>query len=92
MAEIRFDDGRIVTLSEETVERLRKEFYKDDKQLKVDRFRAVKDNTLVRIAIVSDRNYDWDGTPRENRDVATHLLYNSEVREIIAGLTRMLDE
>ena len=94
MAEIRFDDGRIVNLSEETIERLCKELFKDDKQLKVDRFRVIKHDSGCLFALMKYGNDVWDEKMKINGSnaEATHYLMRFEVQEIIAGLRRIINE
>ena len=94
MTEIRFDDGRIVNLSEETVKRLRKELFKDDKQLKVDCFRVAEYDNGYLFALMEYGSDVWDGEMEVcgSNAEATHYLMRSEIREIIEGLTRMLNE
>lgn len=90
-ATLNFEDGKKVELSEETTNRLRKELVKDDGQLVVDRFRAVKAGIFVRIAIVPGGFcFNWDGSEAESDDFTTHLLYKDEVRHIIVGLEKMI--
>ena len=95
-ADIRFEDGTIVELSQETTDKLRAELVRDVEQLKVDRFRAVKEGTCIRIAIMSyndDVDDDWDGDIYEDGNaLVTHLLTSKEVREIIKGLKRLMGD
>ena len=92
MSFIEFDDGKRVELSVETTDRLRKELIADDRQLKVDRFRAVKDGSLIRIAIVECSNVVWDKDDDGGNARATHLLLFDEIEEIIEGLKRLMGD
>lgn len=93
MAKLVFDDGKEVELSQETTDRLRKELIKDDGQLIVDRFRAVRDgHSFVRIALMPEEcDYEdvWDELTVGNA-ASAHLLLIVEVEEIIEGLQRLI--
>lgn len=92
MAEIRFDDGEIVKLPEEITKKLRKELCPDHRQLKVDRFRALKTQTGrgLRLAIM-DKSYSvWDGRWPDSNAKAAYYFTETEIREIIKGLSRMI--
>ena len=91
---LKFDDGKTVELSQETTDRLRKELVKDDRQLKVDRFRAIKESyNFVRIALVISSDTVWNGEcGGEKYQVMTNLLAINEVRRIIEGLRRMIGD
>ena len=96
-AELRFDDGRTIEIPEEITKRLLKKLYRDDEQLKVDRFRAVKHGFGYLFALMeTEAGFDdiWDGKMKTygSNAKATHYLMRSEVRRIIVGLTRILDE
>lgn len=90
---IEFEDGKSVELSEETT-RLRKELIKDDGQLVVDRFRAVKEeDCFVTVALMKYPGDKWDESFTNSSNAkATHLLTYSEIKEIIKGLQKMIGD
>lgn len=93
MSKIVFDDGKEVTLSKETVARLRKELVPvapDANQLKIDRFRAIKDGSGVSIALMAIFDDVWDGKVDRSNAVETHFLLRGEVIRLITGLSDMI--
>lgn len=92
MAEIRFDNGTVVELPQEITGRLWKELFPDAEQLKVDCFRALKVTPGIRIAIMRCTNDVWNGEYSMPNVRASYYFSTYEIKEIIAGLTRMLDE
>lgn len=93
-AKISFDDGKVVELSQETTDKLRKELIKEDGQLIVDRFRAVKSGSGYLFALMDFGCNEWDGKMKvdDGNADATHYLMVYEVKEIIEGLQRMIGD
>lgn len=92
-SKIVFDDGKIVELSKETTERLRKELSKPE-MLKVDKFMAFHSDTgYFRLALVNSLSFHWNGiTGLETKDIQAHSFTECELQEIITGLTKLLEE
>jgi len=95
-ATIDFGDGTKVELSQETTNRLRAELIKplppDHNQLKVDIFRAVLSPSGLgfRIAMMKEADDVWNGEWLGSNVSNATYFRNSEVRDIIDGLTKML--
>ena len=94
-ADIRFEDGTIVELSQETTDKLRAELIEEDKQLKVGTFRALKSPTSsgLRLAMMETECDKWDGewTCLTNAKAA-EFYYPFEIRKIIEGLKRLMGD
>ena len=94
-AEIKFDDGKIVELSQETTDKLRAELVKNDEQLKVGTFRALKSPTSggLRLAMMETERDKWDGEWHCLTNAkAAEFYYPFEIRKIIEGLKRLIGD